>query len=38
MYRLTKHRGGDDNFLRFAVFPVRDSNVSHCGFTSVLEL
>jgi hypothetical protein len=26
MYHLTKHRRGDDNFLRFAVFPIRDAN------------
>jgi hypothetical protein len=26
MYRLTKHRGGDDNFLHFAIFPIRDVN------------
>jgi hypothetical protein len=27
MYRLTTHRGGDDNFLRFAIFPIRDTNL-----------
>jgi hypothetical protein len=27
MYRLTKHRGGDDNFLRCAAFPIRDANL-----------
>jgi hypothetical protein len=26
MYRLTKHRGEDDNFLHFAVFPIRNTN------------
>jgi hypothetical protein len=26
MYRLTKHRGEDDNFLRFTVFLIRDAN------------
>jgi hypothetical protein len=26
MYRLAKHRGGDDNFLRFAFFPIQDAN------------
>jgi hypothetical protein len=26
IYRLTKHCGGDDNFLRFAVFAIRDAN------------
>jgi hypothetical protein len=26
MYCLTKHRGRDDNFLRFAMFPIRDAN------------
>jgi hypothetical protein len=26
MYRLTRHRGGDDNFLRFAIFPIRNAN------------
>jgi hypothetical protein len=26
MYRLTKVRGDGDNFLRFAVFPIRDTD------------
>jgi hypothetical protein len=26
MYRLTNDRDEDDNFLRFAVFPIRDAN------------
>jgi hypothetical protein len=26
MYGLTKHRGGDENLLRFEVFPIRDAN------------
>jgi hypothetical protein len=25
-YRLTKHRGGEGKLLRFAVFPIRDTN------------
>jgi hypothetical protein len=27
MYLLIKHRDRDDNFLRFAVFPIRDANI-----------
>jgi hypothetical protein len=26
MYRLSKDRGGDNNCLRFAAFPIRDAN------------
>jgi hypothetical protein len=28
MYRLTKHRAQSDRFLRFAVFPIRNTNLS----------
>jgi hypothetical protein len=26
MYHLTKHRGRDENWLHFAVLPIRDAN------------
>jgi hypothetical protein len=42
MYRLTKHRGEGDNFLRFGVFPIRDANfieIKHqFGYTSLYLL
>jgi hypothetical protein len=39
MYGLTEHRGEGDNFLRFAAFPIRDSNfieIEHqMGYTAL---
>jgi hypothetical protein len=42
MYRPTKHRGEGDNFLHFAVFPIRDADfveIKHqFGYTALYVL